>query len=380
MIIQSKRVWVNDEFIQAQIDIEQDRIVGIYAYDTKNVDTDYGECRIVPGFIDIHAHGGYGYDTNEPDPEGMVRWLHNILDEGVTSICPTTITQSEKVLTSALQNVVKVKSMDYFGADIIGIHFEGPYLDSKYKGAQPEEYCVAPDVEQMKRYVKASDHMIKIMTMACEHDIDYKMIQYCNSEGIIVNQGHSGASFEQAIDAIEHGAKSMTHVFNGMTGLNHRQPGLVGAALRRSDIYGEIICDGKHVHPDVLNIYFNAKKDHAIMITDSLKVKGLPAGTQTLFGGNLIELYEDGSAHLVEAKNLAGSTLKVNEGLKILVEQAKVDFKLALNACTINPARLLGLDDEIGSLEVGKKANIVILDDTYSIKNTIKSGVNNKKQ
>ncbi len=380
MRIQSKNVWVDGSFQPLQIDIEGRQIVNIRPYDDKPVDYDFSDQRIVPGFIDIHTHGGYGFDTNDAEEEGLLRWLKAVLDEGVTSICPTTITQSEEVLTAALKNVAKVQQSDYEGAQIVGIHFEGPYLDSSYKGAQPEQYCVVPDVAQMKRYVEASNHLIKIMTMACEHDVDYKMLSYCNEEGIVVSQGHSSATLQQAKDAIDHGAKSMTHVFNGMTPLHHRNPGLVGAALRYTNTYGEIICDGRHVHPDVLHIYYEAKKDHAIMISDSLKLKGLPTGTKVLFGGNLVELYEDGSAHLVEAKNLAGSTLKINEGLRILVEEAEVDFSYALDSCTINPATLLGIQDRKGSIEIGKDADIVVLGDDYSVVNTIQLGRINKNQ
>ena len=138
MIIQSKRIWVVNTWLAAQVEVEEGKIVNIYPYGEKDVDEDYGDKRIVPGFIDVHTHGAYGFDTNDANEEGLRNWMKNIVKEGVTGILPTTITQSEEVLTNAVKNVAKVVEEGYEGAEILGIHFEGPYLDQVYKGAQPE--------------------------------------------------------------------------------------------------------------------------------------------------------------------------------------------------------------------------------------------------
>jgi N-acetylglucosamine-6-phosphate deacetylase len=375
MIIQSKRVWVVNTWLDCQIEVEEGKITNMYPYGTKCVDEDYGDKRIVPGFIDVHTHGAYGFDTNDANEEGLRNWMKNIVKEGVTGILPTTITQSEEVLTKAVKNVAKVVEDGYEGAEILGIHFEGPYLDQEYKGAQPEQYCVKPDIEQFKRYLEASNNLIKIVTLACEHDEDYKLTKFLRAHGIVASQGHSSATFEQARMAIANGANSMTHVYNGMTKFHHRDPGLVGAALRYRNVYGEIICDGNHSTYEALNDYFTAKgPDYCVMITDSLMVKGLPVGTKVLFGGNEIELYEDGSAHLTETKGLAGSTLHVNKGLQILVEKALVPWQTAINACTINPATMLGVDDRKGSIQTGKDADLVVLNDDYSVEMTYTHG------
>lgn len=375
MIIQSKKVWVVNTWLEAQIEVEDGKITNIYPYGTKEVDEDYGEKRIVPGFIDVHTHGAYGFDTNDAEEEGLRTWLKNIVKEGVTGILPTTITQSEEVLTAAVSNVAKVVREGYEGAEVLGIHFEGPYLDQVFKGAQPEQYCVKPDVEQFKRYYEASDHLIKIMTMACEHDEDFKLTKFCVDHEIVVSQGHSGATFEEARLAIANGAKSMTHVFNGMSKFQHREPGLVGAAMRFRDVFGEIIADGNHSTLDALNNYYIVKgPNYAVTITDSLMVKGLPVGTKVLFGGNEIELYPDGSAHLTETKGLAGSTLNVNKGLQILVEKALVPWQTAINSVTINPARLINVDDRKGTIQTGKDADLVVLNDDYSVEMTYTKG------
>jgi N-acetylglucosamine-6-phosphate deacetylase len=175
--------------------------------------------------------------------------------------------------------------------------------------------------------------------------------------------------------AFANGARSVTHVYNGMAPYHHREPGIVGASLRFRNVFGEIICDGLHSTWAALNNYFTAKgPDYGVMITDSLKVKGLPAGTRTLFGGNLIELFEDGSAHLVGAGNLAGSTLKVNQGLRNLVEKAGLPWQTAINTCTINPARLIGMEASKGSITAGKDADLVVLGDDYSVEATYVCG------
>ena len=375
MIIQSKRVWIAGQFMAAQVEIEKDKIINVLEYDTKKVDIDYGNDRIVPGFIDIHTHGYDTWDTNDATPEGLRHWMKEITYEGVTGICPTTITQSHEVLSNAVKNAAKVVEEGYEGAEILGIHFEGPYLDQKYKGAQPEQYCIKADLEEFKQYQKDANGLIKVITMACEHDEDYKLTEYCAKHGILVSQGHSGATFEQARMAIAHGAMSMTHVFNGMTPFHHRNPGLVGAAMRFRDVYGEVICDGNHSDVNSLNNYYMAKgRDYVIMISDSLMAKGCPIGSKHIFGGNEIEVYPDGSAHLTATKGLAGSTLKINRGLQIVVEQAGVPFDYAINSCTLNPARALKIDDHKGKICVGYDADIVVLNDDYDVVQTFAKG------
>ena len=375
MIIQSKKVWLADQFMAAAIEIKDGKITGIFPYGTKEADTDYGDKRIVPGFLDIHCHGAYGWDTNDATEEGLRNWTKQVVSEGVTGFLPTTITQSEEVLTKALENVAQVMEDGYEGAEILGIHFEGPYLDMVYKGAQPEQYIVKGTIEQFERYQKAAKGNIKYITMATETDEDFAFTKYLSEQGVVVSIGHSAATYEQAVFAWANGAKSMTHVYNGMTPFNHRNNGLVGAAYRLRTMYGEIICDGNHSTPAALNIFFTNKgPDYGIMVSDALMAKGSAVGSRFLFGGNEIEIYPDGRAHLVEAKNLAGSTLKMNDGLRILVEDAMVPFNYAINACTINPARCLGLDDRKGSIMAGKDADLVVLDTDYSVLQTYCKG------
>lgn len=379
MIIQSKKVWIADQFTPAQLELEDGIIKEIYPYNEKEVTKDYGDLRILPGFIDIHCHGAYGFDTNDANSEGLRKWAKGIVDEGVTSFLATTLTQSEEVLTNAVSNVAKVVEEGYEGAEILGIHFEGPYLNKAHKGAQPEEYCVKPNIEQFKRYQKAAHGLIKYITMAVENDEDYALTKYCSQNNVVVSIGHSNATYEQAVQAYAHGARSMTHVYNAMTPFTHRANGLVGGALRIRNMYGEIICDGNHSTLAALNNFFTSKgPDYSIMITDSLMCKGFPIGTKFDFGGQEVVIYPDGSAHLVEAGNLAGSTLNVNKGLKILIEDALVPVNYAINACTSNPARCLHVDDRKGTIGVGYDADLVVLDRDYEVVQTYCKGIGQK--
>lgn len=283
MIIQSKRVWLANNFNEMQLEIVDGKITNIYPYGQKEVDVDYGNDRILPGFIDVHTHGAYGFDTDDGDETGLRNWAMNLpVDEGVTSFLPTTVTQSFEVLSNAARNVAHVVETGYEGANILGIHFEGPYLDMKYKGAQPEQFILDCDVEQFKQYQQAANGLIKYITLAPEHDPDFALTKYCHDHGIVVSMGHSNATYAQTVLAIANGANCMTHVYNGMTPYNHRELGLVGAAMRIRDCYGEIICDGYHSTPVALNNFFTAKgTNYSIMITDSLRPKGLPMGEYT---------------------------------------------------------------------------------------------------
>lgn len=371
MIIQSKRIWIAGQFIAAQLEIQEGKILRVLPYGSRQADEDCGNDRIVPGFIDIHTHGAYNFDTNDGEPEGLREWMRRIPEEGVTSILPTTVTQMPDVLEKAVANVAAVAREGYEGAQMLGIHFEGPYLDMEYKGAQPPEAIARATVEQFKRYQAAAEGMIKYITLAPEHDEDFALTRYCSQNGVVVSMGHSSATYEQALLGIANGATSMTHVYNGMTPYHHRKPGLVGTALRVRDIYGEVICDGCHSHLAALNNFFTAKgRDYSIMISDSLRAKHCPPGGAYQLGGHDIEIGEDGLARLKGTETIAGSTLFLNRGLKILVEEAMVPFDAALNSCTINPARCLGVDDRKGRIAAGLDADLVRLADDYGVLQT----------
>lgn len=375
MIIQSERVWIGGQFIPAQLEILDGKIQRIYAYQEKPADRDYRTNRILPGFIDVHTHGAYGFDTNDAEKEGLRDWMKRIPEEGVTSILPTTVTQMPEVLTKAVANVAAVIEEGYEGAEILGIHFEGPYLDMQYKGAQPPEAIAEPSVEQFKKYQEAAKGWIRYITISPEHDPELSLIRYCAENGVVVSMGHSSATYEEALLAIANGATSMTHVYNGMTGFLHRAPGLVGTAFRVKDIYGEVIGDGYHSHIAALNVFFQSKgREKALLVTDSLRAKHCPPGGSYQLGGHDIEISKEGLAYLKGTQTIAGSTLSMNKGLEVLIEKAGVPVDAAILACTLNPARCLGVDNRKGRLCAGYDADIVILADNYEVVQTYCKG------
>ena len=371
MLIQGNRIWIGGQLIRAQLSISGERIEAVLPYGSGEAEIDYGDRLVLPGLIDLHTHGACGFDTNDGEPEGLKRWMKKLPQEGVTSFLPTTVTQMPGVLKRAAANVAAVAEENPPGAEILGIHFEGPYLDMEYRGAQPPEAVVPPSVAQFQEYQEAAGGRIRYITLAPEHDPDHSLTRYCSSHGVVVSIGHSAASYEDTLIAVANGASSMTHVYNGMTGFHHRKPGLVGAALRIRDIYGEVIGDGLHSHPAALNNFFTAKgRDRGILVTDSLRVKYCPPGEGYFLGGHEIEVGSDGLARLKGSDTIAGSTLEMNRGLRILVEEAMVPFDAAVNACTINPASCLGIAAKKGRIAAGCDADIVVMDSHFSVLET----------
>lgn len=372
MIIQSKRILIEDKIIDGQLEIEEGRIKNFYSYNKEKVDIDFANYLIVPGFYDIHCHGYEGFDCNDGSPEGLLSWLKNITREGVCGICPTTVTDSKERLLNALKNVKEVYNLNPYGAKILGIHFEGPYLSKEFKGAQPEEYIVEADVDEFVEYVENSGNLIKIITLAPEHDKNFELINYCKNNNINVSLGHSASDYKMALDAIKAGAKGITHTFNGMADLNHHKPTLIDAALL-ADSYCEIICDGRHVSLSCLELLFRVKDiNKIIMISDALMAKNLPIGSEMIFGSQKVRLDEDGVCRL-ESGKLAGSTLKINEGLKLLVEKLNIPLHKAIKTCTVNPAKYLGLKDR-GEIKPNYIADLTILDDYFNVISTFVEG------
>lgn len=382
MIIQSSNVWIAGNFMPAQIETTGKTISAIYPYGEKEVDIDYQDNWILPGFIDIHCHGAYGYDTNDAEVDGLKQWAKNIVSEGVTGFLSTTVTDSKETLLKAVKNVADVKDMHEAGkdgADILGIHFEGPYLNKEYKGAQPEQYILPASVSEFEEYQDAANGLIKVMTIAPENDKDYALTKYASQHGVVVSIGHSACTYEDAYLAIANGATSITHTFNAQTPFNHRNNGIVGAALRLRNVYSEIICDTKHSTKEALNIFFQCKgKDHGVMVSDSLLCKGGKPHEIFQFGPNTVELSDDGSAYIQGTNTLSGSTMRMCDGLKNLITKANVSLEAAINSCTLNPATLLKLDDHIGKIQSGYDCDLAILDKDYTVIQTYVKGIAQK--
>lgn len=371
MIIQSSKVFISGSFIKAQVHIESGQIRTVQAYNADKPDIDYGDSMIVPGFIDVHTHGGYGYAVDGGTKDGLVKWLAKLPSEGVTAVLPATVTNVNEATIAAVSGVADVMRSpeNIRGAQVLGIHLEGPFLDKDYRGAHDKNLIKTPSIALFEQFQEAASSNIKYITIAPEHDEGFEFIQYASQSGVKVAIGHSSACTETARLALANGASSFTHSFNAMRGLHHREPGVVGA-LMTSDGFAEVIADGHHLHPDVINILFKAKNySKMILVTDSLICKGFETGIYEL-GGVKLEVDAFGAAKIHKTDTLAGSTLKMNDGIKFLVEQAMIPLNHAIMAATLYPAQMLGIERQKGQIVSFADADITVLDDGFNVVQT----------
>lgn len=323
---------------------------------------------ISPGFIDIHIHGSGGYDTMDGEIEDLKAISKAIAKNGVTGFLPTTMTMSKEKIYKALDSIECCMKLNFQGARVLGAHLEGPFINEKYKGAQKKDYIIKADY----KFIENFKDIIKIITLAPEKDENLNFVrQIKENTGIILSIGHSNATYEEAMEAIDMGISSATHTFNAMTPFNHRQPGIVGAIFN-SDIYCEIIADTIHVHPGIFNTLAKIKgKDRLILITDSMRAGCLKDGISELGGQKVI--VKNSSARL-EDGTLAGSILTLNKAIKNYMNNTDLKIYEVVNMASLNPAKILGIGNKVGSIEVGKDADITIFDNDFNIEQTIIRG------
>ena len=323
---------------------------------------------VAPGFINIHIHGAAGFDTMDDDIDALKKFAEFLPSTGVTSFLPTTMTMPLEKIYRALERIRIGKNFSH-GAKILGANVEGPFISKKFKGAQAEENILPADFELFKNFFD----VVKIITVAPEVS-GFDFIDSCRAENIIVSIGHSAATYEEAITAIKRGANHITHLFNAQTGLHHRKPGIVGAALDSNAIV-ELIADNVHVHPVAQRIVAKVKpRSEIILITDSFRACGIGDGLSEL-GGQ--KVFVKGNLATLEDGTIAGSIAKMNEVLKIFCTNTNFDVASGVELVTKNPAVELKIFDKLGSLEVGKSADITIFDDGFNIKKTF---INGKEQ
>lgn len=368
MIIQSKRVWLDEHFTAAQVVMEDGMIQDILPYNTEKADYDYGDHYVFPGFMDIHTHGHNGVESINGDPKEMERWQKEITAEGVTSFLAATATQTVDANLTSFQKLSKCVGKGA-GAELLGIYNEGNFISMKHRGAHDPRLIMKPDVELMKRYIDAADGAMKLMILAVEEDENLSVLDYAISRGLKVCVGHSGATYAQVKEAMRHGATSITHTYNGMAPYHHREAGIVGAALDIDNLYTEIIADGHHVCWEAIRILGRMKdRYHLILVSDASPLKG--------YDGELPDdtiRDEEGNFRTLQG-NLASSSLRICDGIKNLITYADVPFVNAVNAATINPARMVGVDDRKGSIEIKKDADIVVVTANFEVIQTFCRG------
>ncbi|NLK21898.1 MAG: N-acetylglucosamine-6-phosphate deacetylase [Epulopiscium sp.] len=360
--IYRNKAVIFDEQIRAIVDEKE-----IYAM--AHMDKiDVGGRYISPGFIDLHIHGYDGYDTMDGCEEAIQRISEGIARNGVTAFLPTTMTMPLDKIYNALYRVRQVKQRGVNGAEVLGVHMEGPFINRKFKGAQDEQYIRAPDFEIIREY----KDIISLITLAPELEGALEFIKKVKNEThIVLSMGHTNASYEEALEGISCGISHVTHLFNAMTGLHHRSPGGVGAALTR-DITCEVIADTIHIHPELFEMILKVKGlDNIILVTDSMGAAGKEDGEYTLGGQRVF--VKNGYAKL-EDGTLAGGILKLNKAVYNFSRYTPWILPKLISTVTINPAKALGIDKKKGSIEVGKDADITIFDEAVDIYLTFGKG------
>jgi N-acetylglucosamine-6-phosphate deacetylase len=323
--------------------------------------------KAIPGFIDVHIHGVDGADTMDATTDALDTMTTALPREGTTSFLATTMTQGQMEIEAAIQNAGQYMDGQQSPgkAEILGLHLEGPFVNPSKAGAQPIQHMMNPDVNIFKKWNELSNNHIKLVTLAPEQPGGLEMVQYLNARGIIASIGHSDATYEQVLDAIDAGANHVTHLFNQMRGLHHREPGVVGAAFLRDELMAEIIVDGVHSRPEMVELAYKQKgKEGLILITDSMRAKCLKNGQYDL-GGQTVTV-SDGKAVLQDG-TLAGSILRLAQGVKNIISYTDCSLIDAIEMASVNPAKQLNIYDRKGSITVGKDADIVILDDQNEV-------------
>ena len=325
---------------------------------------------IAPGLIDLHIHGYLGCDVCDGDENSMRTISKGLLANGVTGYLPTTMTVDMKVIRKSLEvcRSLMKESRSWDGSAILGVHAEGPFISESKKGAQDAKYILKPDASFVKEY---SD-VIKIITLAPETDEkNFSAIrEICKDTDVTVSMGHTSADYDTAMASTRAGVKHATHLFNAMTPLAHRAPGVVGAALN-SDVSCELIVDTFHVSAALYDMLFRLKGRKLCFITDCLPAGGLPYGEYTLGGAKIV--YRDIVCRL-EDGTVAGSVLHLNEGVWNAFTNSSIPLHECVNCASLNPATVLGIADRKGSIEVGKDADVIITDGNFKVMKTIITG------
>lgn len=322
---------------------------------------------IVPGFIDVHSHGGYGYDSMDGDPDQIDKMVNLMSLEGITSIFPTTMTQSNEAIDHAMQGIAVAAERNPL---IQGVHLEGPFIAAIFKGAQPEKYIKDPDVALLDRWNQLSGGRVKLITYAPEDAGAQKFEAYCLANGIVPSVGHSNATREQLLESR---ATHVTHLYNAQRGLRHREPGVTGHAMLEDNLFCELICDGFHIVPDMIKLAYDQKGQHRLeLVTDSMRAKGMPEGVSELGGQKVI--VKDRQARL-ESGNLAGSVLRFDEAFRNVIAFTGCDVNDAVQMSAVNQAEEFGLTQK-GKLEVGRDADLNLMTRDLHVETTYSLGRN----
>lgn len=332
---------------------------------------DYSGFTIAPGLFDTHIHGIKDRDVMDGDPVG----IHNMSDVlpslGVTRFLPTTLTSDSADLDKAITSVVEAVDKGLPGAQSEGIFLEGPCFTEKHKGAQNPSYFRDPRIADYQHWQELAGGTIAKIALAPEREGAEAFIRHVSEAGVLASIAHTDASYDCCVGAVDAGARNYVHLFNGMTGLHHREPGVVGAALTDNRAFAELICDGYHVHPAIATLAHNVKGNKLMLITDCMRAGLMPDGNYLL--GEFPVVMQDGVAR-TEAGSLAGSTLKLIDGVKNLLQWSGKSLSEVWHRGSLSPAASLGKDTQLGSIKAGKIADYVVLNADMKVQATAVAG------
>ena len=326
---------------------------------------------LCPAYIDIHVHGGDGVDVMDDDPGVLDRLAKHKACEGVGSWLPTTVTAPLANIERALQRIAQRYYHGGPGAAVLGSYLEGPYFTPLNKGAHPPELFRELNIAELDRLIAVSQNTLRVVALAPEKPEALEAIRHLKSRDVRVMLGHSASSYGETIQAFDAGADGLVHCFNGMTGLHHRNPGMVGAGLTDKRAWLELIADGHHVHPAVMNICCSCAKPRVLLITDAMSAAGMPDGDYSICGYPVT--MRDGIVR-TESGGLAGSTLALDAAVRNLVNNVGVCAEDAIHMASLHPAKMLGLDRDLGSIAVGKRASLIALNPQLRLQNIWISG------
>jgi N-acetylglucosamine-6-phosphate deacetylase len=376
-ILRGARVVAPDDvWNPGHVVVEDDRIVQA----GPGVGPDDGAVRdldgrwLIPGLVDVHVHGGASGDFTSPDPEHHAEAVLFHARNGTTSLLATTVTASPDALLDAVEGLAGSIAAPAPGARIMGIHLEGPFISTTKCGAQNPKWIREPDADELDRLIQASNDTIRMITVAPERPRAGDLIARAVERGIIAAAGHSDATYDQLVESVGWGVRHCIHTYNAMRGLHHRDPGLVGGLLDVDELTCELITDGHHVHPAAARLLYKVKgPEKLVLITDAIAAAGLPDGTYEL-GDQSVDV-DGGRAHLHDDVDaLAGSTLTMGGALRNAVAWFGVELPEAVRMASTTPARVLGLQHEIGAIAEGHAADLVVLGDDLHIEATMVLG------
>lgn len=326
---------------------------------------------LLPGLIDLHIHGADGSDVMDGSKESLTTICSALAKEGVTGFLATTMTAENTHIESVLQTISEAMQSKE-GAAILGVHLEGPFIASEKKGAQLVGQTRMPNSDLIKHWQKLAKGAIKLITLAPELEGSLALIQTLRDMGIVVSVGHTNATFAETEVAIKAGCTHATHLFNAMRGIHQREPGAVGALLLSNQVTAELIVDGLHLHPAIVEMALKLKeKNKLILVTDAMRAKCLGEGEYDLGGQTVV--VREGKAALLDG-TLAGSTLSMPKAIKNMVQFTQCSLADAIRFATYNPAMVLGLQDCKGTIEVGKDADLVVMNPAFEVVLTICEG------